>query len=119
MTTCNAPVRAAFRVLFVYLEFVQRFYCGRNVSIKAERYCSPCVAVCNCDQICPGLLATLANEVRTSATNNSCSFDRAVVAGNGDLVHVEWIYPHPSGVGRRDDLDTVNTGPSDPLTLRS
>ena len=61
----------------------------------------------------------LANEVRTSATNNSCSFDRAVVAGNGDVVHVEWIYPHPSRVGRRDDLDTVNTGPPDCLTLRS
>jgi hypothetical protein len=48
----------------------------------------------------------------------SCSFDRDVVIGNGDVVHVGWIYPHPSGVGGGVGLYRVNTGWPDRLILR-
>ena len=65
----------------------------------------------NCEQIGLGLFATLAGtEVRTSVTDNSCTFDRDVVTRNGDVVHVGWIYPRPSGVGGGVCFDTVNSG---------
>ena len=47
-----------------------------------------------------------------------CSFDRDVVIGNGDVVHVGWIYPHPSGGGCGVGLNGVNTGSPDRLILR-
>jgi hypothetical protein len=52
---------------------------------KPQQVLFTVLAVCNCDQICLGPYATLlTTELRTNVRDNSCSFGRDVVTGNGD-----------------------------------
>src|ERR1041385_8854668 len=68
-------------------------------------------ALCNCDQLCLNNSRTLPTEVKSRVADNSCSPDRDVVVGNGDVVHDGRIHSHPACVGRRIHLDPLNPRP--------
>jgi hypothetical protein len=45
------------------------------------------------------------------ALDNFCAFDDPVATGNGFVIHVGRIYPHPSNFGHRNGIDPHHPGP--------